>query len=624
MHLNYKPSPMISKLISLILVVLFLSACQENLVQVSGELKQWHTIELTFNGPVTSENAKENPFLDYRLVVTFNHDSKTFQVPGFYAADGNASETSADQGNQWQVRFCPDLIGVWNYSVSFKKGKDIAIHDEFNEGESISFDGLKGSFKILKSDKKVPDFRALGRIEAEGHYLKYAGSDTYFLKGGADSPENFLAFADFDQTYRYGQKAVIREGEANPKENIHQYAAHMKDWQDGDPVWQNGKGKGIIGALNYLASKGVNSVYMLTLNIQGDGKDVWPYSDHNDRYRFDCSKLDQWEIVFKHMEKLGMMMHFVLQETENECLLDAGHTQVQRKLYLRELVARFGHHLGITWNIGEENGPADWTPVGQTDSMRKEMASYLKSINPYSNFVVIHTHSKEEGQDRILTPLLGFDSLDGISLQNSDVKTINQRISHFRSLSSDSGKPWVICLDEIGPAWKGVMPDEFDAAHDTVRQHALWGSLMGGAAGVEWYFGYRFPNNDLNCEDFRSRSVWWDQTKIALDFFRQNLPLDQMHAANELVNIEGAFCLAKPGEVYIVYLPIRSDKRTIKLTVVEGQYSIQWYNPRSGGLLQNGTATELEGTGPVDIGLPPVDPDMDWVALIRKVKDEKM
>jgi len=91
---------------------------------------------------------------------------------------------------------------------------------------------------------------------------------------------------------------------------------------------------------------------MLSMNILGDGKDVWPYTDYSERYRFDCSKLDQWELVFDHMESLGMMTHFVLQETENEVLLDAGYTDIQRRIYLRELVARFGHHLAVTWNLG--------------------------------------------------------------------------------------------------------------------------------------------------------------------------------------------------------------------------------------------------------------------------------
>ena len=97
---------------------------------------------------------------------------------------------------------------------------------------------------------------------------------------------------------------------------------------------------------------------MISLNILSDGKDVWPYSDHNERYRFDCSKLDQWEIVFDHMERKGVMLHLLTQETENETLLDNGETSVQRKVYYKELIARFGHHLGIIWNMGEENGPS--------------------------------------------------------------------------------------------------------------------------------------------------------------------------------------------------------------------------------------------------------------------------
>jgi len=38
--------------------------------QISGELKKWHKVTLTFNGPETSETAKPNPFLYYRLNVT--------------------------------------------------------------------------------------------------------------------------------------------------------------------------------------------------------------------------------------------------------------------------------------------------------------------------------------------------------------------------------------------------------------------------------------------------------------------------------------------------------------------------------------------------------------------------
>jgi len=585
---------------------------------IQGEFVKWHTLRLLFDGPQCSEtDFSPNPFLDYRLEVTFTNGNKKYKVPGFFAADGNSSETGAIAGNKWQVNFVADEAGKWNYSVSFRSGKDIAISDQPAEGKAIAPNDASGTFTITATDKSAPGFLSKGRVEVVGErYLKFRETGTYFLKNGADSPENFLAYIDFDQTYRYGNKAIIREGEANPKESCHRYESHIKDWKTGDPTWLDGKGKGIIGALNYLASKGVNSQYMLTMNIQGDGNDVWPYADHNERTRFDCSKLAQWDIVFTHMDRLGMMIHLVLQETENQCLLDGGQTGVQRKVYLRELVARFGHHLAVTWNMGEENGPTDWSPVGQTDQMRKDMANYLKAINPYPNFVVVHTHSDNNHQDLILNPLLGFESLDGPSMQIGNVENINERVGHFITESAKTKKKWIVNLDEIGEAWKGVMPDEFDQHHDTVRHFALWGSLMAGAGGAEWYFGYRYPHNDLECEDFRSRELWWDQTRIAHDFFIQHLPFATMTAANELVSPANAYCLAKAGETYAVYLPYGGPSQ---ITLPLGKYSVKWFNPRTGGNLADGSIKTITGGIKVSLGTISKEEKKDWVVLINSI-----
>ncbi len=128
---------------------------QENRIQVKGELKQWHKITLVVPGPETSEWARENPFLDYKLDVTFSNGNKTYVVPGFFAADGNAAETSADEGNTWEVRFRPDKTGTWNYKISFRKGEDIVVKDGENLGEATKWDGLEGSFDVTKSDKRV-------------------------------------------------------------------------------------------------------------------------------------------------------------------------------------------------------------------------------------------------------------------------------------------------------------------------------------------------------------------------------------------------------------------------------------------------------------------------------------
>ncbi|MEQ9028055.1 MAG: DUF5060 domain-containing protein, partial [Aggregatilineales bacterium] len=70
---------------------------------ISGELRVWHDVVLSFDGPATTENANPNPFLDFRLMVTFSNGSQSLAVPGYYAADGNAAQTGADAGAVWRV-----------------------------------------------------------------------------------------------------------------------------------------------------------------------------------------------------------------------------------------------------------------------------------------------------------------------------------------------------------------------------------------------------------------------------------------------------------------------------------------------------------------------------------------
>lgn len=85
------------------------------------------------------------------------------------------------------------------------------------------------------------DLRALGRLDYVGkRYLQFAGTGQYFLKVGADAPETLLAYADFDNTIA-----------GNPKKApIKTWSPHTQDWQTGDPTWKDGKGKGLIGAVD--------------------------------------------------------------------------------------------------------------------------------------------------------------------------------------------------------------------------------------------------------------------------------------------------------------------------------------------------------------------------------------
>ncbi|MHC4677420.1 MAG: putative collagen-binding domain-containing protein, partial [Planctomycetota bacterium] len=424
------------------------------------------------------------------------------------------------------------------------------------------------------------------------------------LKGGADSPENFLAYADFDDTY----DASADSGSYKDVGTfIHKYEAHLRDWKAGDPTWKNGKGKGIIGALNYLASEGANSVYFLTYNLDGgDGRDTWMWTTSKVRDRFDCSKLDQWEIVFSHMDHLGIMLHFVTQETENDRNLggSAGLNPI-RKLYYRELIARFSHHLAVIWNLGEENN----TP----DKDRKEIAAYIRAVDPYDHPITVHTHNNKSPE--FYKGILGDPGFEASSIQ-SGLDRYHGDAVNLRRLSAEAGRKWAIFGDEQAPASHGVVPDANDPDHDGPRKLALWGNLMGGGSGVEWYFGHRFKHMDINCEDWRSRDRMWDLTRYALEFFRWHLPFTEMGPHDEFTSAEDDYCFAKPGEIYAIYLPA-GGTTNLDLGGSSARFTVQWYNPRNAGPLQTGTKTETAGPGQAPIGDPPNDDDKDWIALVK-------
>lgn len=575
----------------LLILLIFCLGCQQAPEQPEITTAKWQKVTLDFNGPTTSEMADPNPFTTYRLEATLRNGDRSLTLPGFYAADGRAAQTGADSGNVWQVRFRPDAEGTWTYEAKLYAGE--AIEQAYS-----------GIIEV-----GPPTAGETGRlVRNHPRYLQWTETSDYFLKGGADSPENLLAYRDFDGTYRHSEE--FREGES-ATEGLHHYTAHEADFQAGDPSWMGEKGKGLIGGINYLASKGVNSIYFLTMNINGDGKDVWPYTSHEVRDRFDVSKLDQWEIVFDHADSLGMMLHFVLNETENETLLDGGDTGPERQLYFRELVARFGHHRAVTWNLGEENGPNNWSETAQTNAQQAAVCAWFEDNDPYDNYVVLHTHPGADAFAKIYEPLLGNSDLDGLALQLGDFTKGNEITQKWLGLSAEAGAPWIMTIDETGPWWQGLDPDDWpDNNQDSLRALVLWGNLMAGGAGVEWYFGAQRPHNDLNMEDWRSRDRAWEWTTTGLEFFRQHIPFHEMEARNELVS-EGTYCFAKAGEVYAVYLPF-GGQTELNLGGAAGEYDLAWYNPRTGGAL----VADATVTGGERISLTGPGPG-DWAAVIR-------
>lgn len=576
--------------------------------ELTGQARKWHKLALTFTHDAElSETSTPNPFLDLRLVTYFLHaeSSTLLAVPGFFAADGDAAETSATAGTRWRTNFTPDRAGTWYYVASFRGAPGIALDPGIEAGVPLSFDGANGSFFVETADPSAPGFLSKGRLDyVEGHHLRFAETHEHYLKGGAGSPENFLGYYEFDGTSDLG-------GEFNDLDTsgtfdgLHHYDAHLGDYVDlGVPLWKNGKGRRLFGVLSYLASRGVNSLYTLSYNIDGgDGQEVWPWRTPVDKLRFDVSKLAQWERMLDHMSRAGIVWHVVTQETENDQVLDGGALGTERKLYYREFVARFAHAPGLVWNLGEENT--------NTPEERKAFAEYLRTIDPYDHPIALH--NVVGTLPETFGPLLGTH-LELVSLQGDPTHT-PARARQLVLDSAAAGRPWVVNFDEQTPANDGVLPDAVDFWHDLVRQESLWPMLLGQGGGCEWYFGYGNPNDDLDCEDFRSRENLWAITRRAREFVQAWVPFHEMEFADALATGAGPSVLAKRGEFYLVYLPSGGES-TLDLEGNDGPFLVRWFDARNGGPLVPGAVTQLVGPGVVTLGVPPGPGD--WCALVRR------
>ena len=567
---------------------------------VTGQLEKWYPVNVDFVGPLLDETSDSpNPFLDYRLNVTFTSPlGSRVVVPGFFAGNGQG----AGRGNIWRARFSPDEVGQWSYSASLKNADEIAVSLDENAGSDVQLEGATGRFTISAVSAAAPEFLQSGRLEYVGeHYLKFRDG-SYWIKGGTDSPENILGFAGIDNTVDQG---------GNEINFLHEYNEHRSDWVNGDPLFTSATSgvdsRGIIGALNYLGDQGVNSIYFLPMNLGGDGQDTYPFVDAaNTRYNkthYDISKLHQWDMILNHAQNSGIALNIVLSETEdaNERWLDNGELGVERKLFFRELVARFGYLLAVKWNLGEEN---DFPLV----ELQKH-ADFIQALDWSNKPIAVHTHINQFFR---YGELVGDSRFSATSIQY-DPEFAGQFVEQWRNNSDDAGRRWVLDMDENT---NGLGSDGIDRR----RKEILYDVFFSGG-NIEWYFGSQpLPlGGDTTAENFRLREDMWQQMRYAREMMQRELPFWRMVPADNLVSGDsgdygGAEVFALSGEVYAVYLPRTNGTETIDISAADSLFTQRWFNPRTGVMTEG--RNNLASSGSLSLGTPPSELGEDWVTLI--------
>ena len=499
-----------------------------------GSFPQWSKVEVDMTGPASvGMSESPNPFL-IDVDVTFTGPGGTFVVPGYYDGDG----AGGMDGNVWRARFSPNATGSWSYTSSSAEAT--------LNGESGTFTVTAPTGCSAYVPGGLPDFSCAGRLvhNTGQHYLQFSDG-TYWLKGGEDEPESWLATP-------VGQGCGTACGFASKND-----------------------------AMTYLASKGVNSMYFMTQNIDGDLNNVWPYvggsssSAKTNHEHIDLAKMLVWEGYFNHMQDVGIVLHVVLED-------DSGWTGFNRNLYYREMIARFGHHNGLYWNIAEEYNENYSSALGAS------FAALIKSIDPYDHPVTIHHSGNAEDN---WAPFLGNSNFDITSFQDN-ISPWNAQAANWFSLVESSGHIIPVSFDET---------TSLSSSERNLARSIEWQVYMGGA---------NFEVFTQPVTDFTAFATFYEDMTRARGLI-ETLPFYNMRPRNDLISGGTAYTFAQAGEAYITYFPT-GGTRNLNLSGNNNIFDAYWFNPRDGS-----TQALSPVTGGSTQGFTAPDSN-DWALVLEK------
>jgi hypothetical protein len=510
---------------------------QQNLGNL-GVYSKWSKVEIVLTGPDSSSAADNpNPF-DIVVDVTFTSASgRSYNVPAFYDGDGQGG---AD-GNVWKVRFSANEVGEWDFGTS---SSNALLDDQF------------GTFQVTAPKDCQPytpgglqDFDCAGRLTyVGGHFLKFTDGG-FWIKGGIDDPENFIGDA-------FGDWASKR------------------------------------AAVDFLSSHGVNSIYLIANNIDGDRNDTWPWLGDTpseakaNTDRFDVGKLKAWDDFFTYVQSKGIVLHFVLND-------DSAWHDYDHDRYYREMIARFGYHPALIWNLSEEANEI------YTDEEQVSLADTLQDMDPFDHPVTVHRTPP--------WPFLGDDNFDLTSIQPGEGSSDFARtaltdyngivIDHIQQSEAEDW-PIPVMIDET-PRVTSVD----DSVRFKMRSEVVFPIFLAGG-GYELHFQDAYgAGGNVRFEDL---TPLLDDMRRARSFL-ETQPFVEMRACNNLLpNQDNGACFGKSGEHYLIYF--RNGIETqVDLKRIPGVFDVKWYNPLSGEVQ---TGQPVSGSG-VRSFVPPSS--HDWL-----------
>jgi hypothetical protein len=518
----------------------------------AAEVDAYDFVEVAVEVP---HPVKVNPFTEATVRGRFRREGEEpVVVDGF---------CDAADGTLFKVRYMPSRPGHYQYTIDYHQPG----HDQTHEGSFVTRSSKRRG--IVRTDRDHPWHFVW---EGTGEHYFFNGTTAYLLLGWDDEAV-IRACLDRFQRYKVNRVRVLLNGRVS-----------YSFW--GEPI---------IPGMGFQA-------YVNPWPAQHPDDASSPGFDYT---RFNVPYWQKFERLLRQARDRDVVISVVLDWGDSKEHPAAAGEDERR--YYRYAAARLAPFANLTWDLGDDISRF------RTLAWSHDMGTFLRSCDVYHHLATEHPIDNQH-QDRT-AEWFGFTSFQEWS------RPQHAWMLHQREVQKRTGRIIPQTNEEYGyedhyPKWAQNYPD--GASAEGMRRTA-WEITMAGCYQTTGETARRgtgyWPDTGGGWVNGRG-----DDTMVLLrgyahivDFFT-SFDWWKTEPHDEWVD-GGAYCLADPGRIYAVYLPMG---RAVKVTLLPGTYEARWYNPRNG---QTKTIARLQHQGEA-AGSPwsvPEPPDHgDWALLLTK------
>ena len=488
--------------------------------QSAADLDAYDFVEVSAQ---VSGRRPRNPFTDATLLGTFKKadGAQQWRVEGF---------SDAADGSVYRIRFMPPASGDYTYSVEYRQG--------------LSRRNLSGRFHARNVGRRGPiridpQNRWHFVWEGTGEHYFFNGTTAYWLIGWRDD---------------HVIQSSLERLHLSKINRLRVTIAGRTSLYYGEPVMAGTSWTPFITAWSSRAG-----------NFGRPDDIYYPGFDYS---RFQVSYWQKFERALRYARDRDMIFSLVLDMNDSRVHPAPGSEDEHR--FIRYAIARFAAFSNITWDLGDD------LDQYRDDAWTRATGTLIKQWDPYQHLATSHPVDNVH-QDRT-SPWFDFTSFQEWS------RTQHTFMLAQRKQQLNLGRIIPQTNEEYGyedhyPMWAKGLGSE---SADTLRRTA-WEIVMAG--------GYQTSGETAR----RGTNVWpdtgggWmngrgDDTMVMfrgyahmVDFFT-SFDWWKTEPHDELVN-DGNYCVAKPGELYAIYLP-HAGKVIAQLQ--PGRYEGVWWDASTG------------------------------------------